>query len=85
MNQDETLRKFVSLHRQSGHPLLATRDAQRKKQEEGGKTDQGLRSAVTGGAQMDGFIDLFTKLVTQVGIPGNYIFRKKAVELPGFL
>lgn len=33
---------------------------------------------------MDGFIDLFTGLVTQAGIPGPYIFRKKAVELPGF-
>jgi len=33
---------------------------------------------------MDGFISLFTDLVTQVGIPGDCIFRKKAVELPGF-
>ncbi len=31
-----------------------TRAAQRKKQEASGKADQGLRSAVTGGAQMDG-------------------------------
>ena len=61
-----------------------TRATQRKKQEAGGRADQGLRSAVTGGAQMDGFIDLFTELVTLAGIPGNCIFRKKAVELPGF-
>jgi len=61
-----------------------TRTAQRKKQEQTGKADQGLRSAVTGGAQMDGFIDLFTELITQMGIPTQYIFRKKAVELPGF-
>ncbi len=61
-----------------------TRAAQRKKQEAGGKADQGFRSAVTGGAQMDGFIDLFTDLITQAGIPENCIFRKKAVELPGF-
>jgi hypothetical protein len=40
-----------------------TRAAQRRKQEESGKADQGLRSAVTGGAQMDGFIDLFTELI----------------------
>ena len=43
-----------------------------------------MRSAVTGGAQMDGFIDFFTELVTDAGIPRQYIFRKKAVELPGF-
>ena len=61
-----------------------TRTAQRKKQEQTGKADQGLRSAVTGGAQMDGFIDLFTELITQAGISPQYVFRKKAVELPGF-
>ncbi len=33
---------------------------------------------------MDGFIDLLTELITQAGIPLVYIFRKKAVELPGF-
>jgi hypothetical protein len=60
------------------------RSAQRKKQEQSGKADQGLRSAVTGGAQMDGFIDLFTELITQSGIHTRYVFRKKAVELPGF-
>jgi hypothetical protein len=39
---------------------------------------------VTGGAQMDGFIDLFTELITDSGIADCYVFRKKAVELPGF-
>jgi hypothetical protein len=34
---------------------------------------------------MDGFIDIFTELVRQAGIPVNCIFRKKSVELPGFL
>jgi hypothetical protein len=33
---------------------------------------------------MDGFIDLFTELIAQAGIHEQYIFRKKAVELPGF-
>jgi len=61
-----------------------TRAAQRRKQEEGGKADQGLRSAVTGGAQMDGFIDLFVDLIIQAGLSSQFIFRKKAIELPGF-
>lgn len=60
------------------------RATQRQKQETGGKADQGLRSAVTGGAQMDGFIDLFTELITQAGILLRYVFQKKTVELPGF-
>ena len=61
-----------------------TRTAQRAKQASGGRTDQGLRSAVTGGAQMNGFIDLFADLVAEAGIPKTSIFRKSAVQLPGF-
>jgi hypothetical protein len=60
------------------------RTQQRLKQEEGGKVDHGLRSAVTGGAQMDDIIDLFTELILAAGVPGQCIFRKRAVELPGF-
>lgn len=61
-----------------------TRTGQRDRQLQTGKADQGLRSAVTGGAQMDGFIDLFTELIVRAGIPERFIFRKKAVELPGY-
>ncbi len=61
-----------------------TRTSQRRRQEQTGRTDQGLRSAVTGGAQMDGFVDLFTDLIADAGIPREFIFRKRAVELPGF-
>ena len=61
-----------------------TRASQRRRQEQNGRTDQGLRSAVTGGAHMDGFIDLFTDLVADAGIPRACIFRKRSVELPGF-
>jgi len=43
-----------------------TRTSQQKKQVEGGKADQGLRSAVTGGAQLDGFVQLFVDLIIQV-------------------
>ena len=60
------------------------RTTQREKQEHSGKADQGLRSAVTGGAQMDGFIGLFSDLITSAGIPERFVFRRKAVELPGF-
>lgn len=63
----------------------STRGTQRDKQKRTGKADQGLRSAVTDGAQMDGFIDLFVDLVSDAGIPGEFIYRKKRfLELPGF-
>ena len=62
----------------------ATRAAQQQKQEDGTRRDHGARSAVTGGAQMDGFIDLFTALVTRARVAPDCVFRRQAVELPGF-
>ncbi len=62
-----------------------TRRAQEKKQgARSGKRDQGSRSAVTGGAQLDGFIRLISELIAESGIPDATIFRKKNTELPGF-
>ena len=61
-----------------------TRKAQREKQQIRGVSDAGLRSAVTGGAQMDGFIRLFTEIIIEAGMNERYIFRKRRLELPGF-
>ncbi len=84
MNQNEILRNLADYTAKAVAHYWQTRAAQRKKQEAGGRADQGLRSAVAGGAQTDGFISLFTDLLIQAGIPDNCIFRKKAIELPGF-
>ena len=61
-----------------------TRKKQQTRQKGAGKQDQGSRSAVTGGAQMDGFIDLFTELIIAAGVPEECIYRNKNIELPGF-
>ena len=61
-----------------------TRRNQTKKQSVSGKSDQGTRRAVTGGAQMDGFIQLINELVSEAGVEQNNIFLKKSLELPGF-
>jgi hypothetical protein len=61
-----------------------TRKAQREKQKKRGVSDAGLRSAVTGGAQMDGFICLFTEIIVDAGMEERYVFRKRLLELPGF-
>jgi len=61
-----------------------TRKAQKDKQRNRGVSDAGLRSAVTGGAQMDGFINLFRDLIVDAGIDKHYIHEKKALQLPGF-
>ena len=61
-----------------------TRKAQKAKQKNRGVSDAGLRSAVTGGAQMDGFITLFRDLIVDAGLDNHYIHEKKALQLPGF-
>jgi hypothetical protein len=84
MNQKDIQKNMRARTAKAVAQFWQTRSAQSRKQEQTGKTDQGLRSAVTGGAQMDGFVDLFSDLVKQTGIPERFIFRKRAVELPGF-
>lgn len=61
-----------------------TRRAQSTKQKASGRSDQGARSAVTGGAQMNGFIELLTTLICKAGVEEANISRKKALELPGY-
>lgn len=61
-----------------------TRAQQLEKQRSAGGSDQGLRSAVTGGAQMDGFIGLLTRLVVEAGIDRSQIFHRDSLELPGY-
>lgn len=62
----------------------STRQTQSAKQVSSGQRDQGARSAVTGGAQMDGFISLLHELIVEAGIHDMYIFHNAALELPGF-
>lgn len=47
------------------------------------KADQGNRSAVTGGKQLDGFIQLLVKVAKDMGVPEECIYVK-ANHLPGF-
>lgn len=84
MDQTDILKNLHDRTRDAVAHYWRTRAAQRKKQEENGRADQGLRSAVTGGAQMDGFIALFTDIITLAGVPLHYVFRNKALELPGY-
>jgi len=61
-----------------------TRGRQHEKQDGSGAKDQGLRSAVTGGAQMDGFMRLLTKLTIEAGIKEKHIHCSESMELPGY-
>jgi hypothetical protein len=63
----------------------STRNRQAKNQGgRSGQKDQGARSAVTGGAHMDGFVDLARELFLEAGIPKSAIFSGKKLDLPGF-
>lgn len=46
--------------------------------------DAGARSAVTGGGQMDGFIELVRDLLEESGVNSPVIFCDRGVDLPGW-
>lgn len=61
-----------------------TRTWQITRQNDHGVRDQGNRGAVTGGKQLDGFVDLINDLLVLNGVPEECIFINSDLELPGF-
>lgn len=56
-----------------------------KKQKAGGKADQGERSAVTAGSNMNGFIDLVVDIVHANGLAhADIMLKRRLLTLPGF-
>jgi hypothetical protein len=51
---------------------------------ESGKKDAGARAAVTGGAQMDGFIRLVRGILLDNGIKQGEIIHESRLEIPGW-
>ncbi len=84
MRDNRTLNETIMRTSQAVAQYWTTRLAQQRRQQQSGRVDQGLRSAVTGGAHMDGFIQLFADLIKDSGLPLEFVYRKKAIELPGF-
>jgi len=80
----KTIRNLETRLRQAVIVYWQTRSRQQSKQARGGRADQGARSAVTGGAQMDGFIRLITDLIMETGAEPEHIFHNRALELPGY-
>lgn len=71
------------IHRAVAH-YWSTRTSQQTRQQQAGRSDQGLRGAVIGGAQMDGFVEFFADIVVDAGLPRDCIHVKGSLELPGF-
>ena len=62
----------------------STRDSQAKKQgSKSGSRDAGARTAVTGGHQMDGFVNLVREYLCANVLPRTQVYCNRAVELPG--
>jgi hypothetical protein len=84
MPKHDTLADLPGLTRAAVRSYWQTRVAQSDKQRRVGGSDQGLRSAVTGGAQMNGFIRLLTGLVVEAGVCRSDIHHQHSLELPGY-
>lgn len=75
---DDRLKKAVS-------HFWKTRETQAQRQgASSGSKDAGYRSAVTGGAQMNGFIDLVRDTLCDRGLPHAHVFCEQRIELPGW-
>ncbi len=63
-----------------------TRAAQKARQgAASGQRDQGNRTAVTGGKQLDGFVKLVTRILASCGLPDAHVHtRKRDIALPGY-
>jgi hypothetical protein len=62
-----------------------TRSRQAKAQgAKSGERDRGARSAVTGGAHLDGFSELIRRLIVDAGVSDTAVHRRSRVELPGY-
>lgn len=49
-----------------------------------GARDRGARSAVTGGAHLDGFAGIIRQLLIEAGIPDAAVHQQTRTELPGY-
>jgi len=49
-----------------------------------GNKDAGSRAAVTGGAQMNGFVNLVREILCENGLPKADVYCEKHIELPGW-
>jgi len=75
---DKELRRAIK------HFWSARKSQARKQGSKSGSRDAGSRTAVTGGRQMDGFVNLVRDHLSANGIPKTQVFCRKSVELPGW-
>lgn len=84
MSRNPPTENLESRVRDAVRHYWATRGSQTRAQAERGISDQGARSAVTAGKQMDGFVEIVREVLVDSGIPENEIFHNSKLELPGY-
>lgn len=76
---------FETNAREAVKHFWQTRANATNKQQQQGRADQGNRSAVTAGKNMDGFVKLVCDVITANGLGAEHIhLQKRVLTLPGF-
>ena len=70
--------------REAVRRFWATRGRQASTQGQRTNKDRGARSAVTGGRQMNGFVELVQHLLAEAGVPATAMYSTAKLELPGW-
>ena len=84
MKIDALLKNLPNQVREAVAFYWTTRSSQARNQQDRGISDQGARGAVTGGAQMDKFLEILARDLCAIGIPEDCIHFHKRLELPGY-
>ncbi|MDU9050438.1 MAG: PaeR7I family type II restriction endonuclease [Candidatus Electrothrix sp. Rat3] len=80
-----TLSNYKIKTKNAVQSFWANRSAAQQQQKKSGKSDQGERSGVTAGKNMDGFTELFIDIIHENGLNNVEIHQKRSVlTLPGF-
>ena len=77
------IEKYKPLIKSAVELFWNTRNNQTNKQSKSNILDTGNRSAVTGGKQLDGFLDLLCQVAIDVGVPKECLFVK-GNHIPGY-
>jgi hypothetical protein len=80
----DSQRDFPLKLKEAVRSFWQTRELQTAGQQARGKSDQGARSAVTGGKQMSGIVSLLIDVVRSAGLKDDAIYVSKALQLPGY-
>ena len=77
------IEKYKPLIKSAVELFWDTRNSQTNKQSKSNISDTGNRSAVTGGKQLDGFLELLYQVAIDIGIPKDCLYTK-GNHIPGF-